>query len=897
MSAGGMKFLHGSPADYVTYFVGEDGKGVTTEGYYGDGQRWVVTGEGVRRDGKWTAQEYGNWLAGADPESGEMRGSKRAVVNTENGNADGRSGVLAYEYGVNVPKSASIVAALDDELGRVLIEAQERAAGAGVEMLRGRARTRVSVDGVQQLVAVDQLEVAVFSHPGSRDGDPQQHLHVQVGTKVFVEGKWRSLAGLQMQRAVGEWNATVSAALATDPAWVQACAERGLTVGEDGGIVEVPREVERALSNRTVAIEEHLAERIAHYKEHNAGAAPSARTTAKMMREAWEATRHKKGDRPLVSRSEVAARVEAAGGRAVLDALGAPRSARVVALAVPVAVDQAVRIANEREVLRDPELAEVAAKAINATGGTVNDLRGTIESVRLGLRKECVAVDLPGGQTAWMPTGVLNAATQVQDYLTTMSATATVQPAGLKALVTEGLAPAQAVAAEAVAAGLPVVIEGPAGTGKTTALRAALAARQQAGLATFAVAKASSAVAQLGDGWTGRSTADSLLRKAGWESGPDGWIAPAEVQPIARMRGSVLIVDEAAMMDLHTLSAVSRLATEQGARVVLVGDDRQLAAVGAAGGFTVAARGLDVIALEEAQRFHDPSYGPLMAELRDGTGDDVVVADLVARGAVRVHATEDDALIALAEEATATDALVMASDNATASQIARLARAERVAAGQVHEATTRLGRLDEHMGVGDLIQTRANDRLLGVGNRDRWIVRQVGEDGSLTVAPVGENGTVGAREVALPAAYVRDHVHHADAVTVYAAQGATATKAHALVDGTWTREELYVALTRGRAENTVHVVAVDTEDAVAELDRILGNFQRENAEMVAAAVRDRVTLARAEVAPSLAQRIVAGYEATVARVASWGSSMFTPQAPPPAEPPSAPPPGKEGPVL
>ena len=192
------------------------------------------------------------------------------------------------------------------------------------------------------------------------------------------------------------------------------------------------------------------------------------------------------------------------------------------------------------------------------------------------------------------------------------------------------------------------------------------------------------------------------------------------------------------------------------------------------------------------------------------------------------------------------------------------------------------------------VQTRSNDRLLGVGNHDRWIVLDVGEDGSLTVSPVKEDGSVGSREVALSAPYVRDHVHHADAVTVYAAQGATTSRAHALVDGTWTREELYVALKRGRAANTLHVVAGSTEAAREELDAILGHSQRENAETVAAVVRARLTAARAEIAPTLVQRIVTGYEATVARVGSWGSSMFTPSM---VQSPTTPPPDRGGPML
>src|SRR5690606_10802198 len=60
--------------------------------------------------------------------------------------------------------------------------------------------------------------------------------------------------------------------------------------------------------------------------------------------------------------------------------------------------------------------------------------------------------------------------------------------------------------------------------------------------------------------------------------------------------------------------------------------------------------------------------------------------------------------------------------------------------------------------------------------------------------------------------YVAEHVELGYAVTSFRAQGLTTDTAHVLVDSTMTRENLYVAMTRGRDTNIAYV-AVDKPDA------------------------------------------------------------------------------------
>lgn len=120
-----------------------------------------------------------------------------------------------------------------------------------------------------------------------------------------------------------------------------------------------------------------------------------------------------------------------------------------------------------------------------------------------------------------------------------------------------------------------VCLTGGPGTGKTTTLRALLAELRQRG-ETFAVAAPSGKAAQRCEealqGIAKASTLHRLLRLR-----PDGGEVPAPVF------ASVVVVDEASMIDVHLFAALMRACFEGGGRVgclVLVGDPDQLPPVG-----------------------------------------------------------------------------------------------------------------------------------------------------------------------------------------------------------------------------------------------------------------------------------------------------------------------------
>jgi conjugative relaxase-like TrwC/TraI family protein len=270
----------------------------------------------------------------------------------------------------------------------------------------------------------------------------------------------------------------------------------------------------------------------------------------------------------------------------------------------------------------------------------------------------------------------------------------------------------------------------------------------------------------------------------------------------------LLIVDEASLLATVALDELVSAARDVGAKVLLVGDQRQLSAVEAGGmfGALVSDRGGSVPELSDVKRFHHDWEKRASTELRAGSD-----AAIDAYGShVRIaDGPRDEMLDALyvawkADIEAGQRSLMIAGDLATVRELNTRARAERVSAGLVDgEGVTVADEVTA--GVGDDVVTRHNDRRLGTGRRwvrngGQWIVRGIHDDGAMTVQRLGGGATV-----LLPSDYVRQHVELAYAATAHRAQGRTVDTAHAMVSATTTREVLYVSATRGRQANWLYV--------------------------------------------------------------------------------------------
>lgn len=350
---------------------------------------------------------------------------------------------------------------------------------------------------------------------------------------------------------------------------------------------------------------------------------------------------------------------------------------------------------------------------------------------------------------------------------------------------------------------------GPAGSGKSTALGRLTRAWREQGRGVVILAPTAMAAGVIGEAvGEGGDTIDAALSR--WERGDD--------LPVP---GSLVLIDEASMATSSKLAQVIETALVNGAIVRCVGDPRQLKAVGAGGGLSILADAVDGPVLTNMHRFQEAWEGP--ASLRIRQGDPAVIAEYERAGRVTAG-LEPDAVETVYQSWKHSPygpngTLMIASDNETARTLSERARADRVAAGEVEAGGLEL-RDGSACGVGDVIVTRRNDRTIPVGrnagaggyvrNRDRWLVTGRNDDGSLAVRHTKIHA-----EATLPSGYVAEHVELSYAVTGHGAQGLTVDAAHALIQSTDTRQYSYVAMTRGRVLNQVHVVTGQIVDEPA----------------------------------------------------------------------------------
>ena len=151
----------------------------------------------------------------------------------------------------------------------------------------------------------------------------------------------------------------------------------------------------------------------------------------------------------------------------------------------------------------------------------------------------------------------------------------------------------------------------PAGAGKTTAMRALTLAWTQDGGQVLGLAPSAAAAAVLAE-QTGIRT--DTLAKLTWSLDhgdlPD-WAAA--VGP-----STLVIIDEAGMADTLSLDTAVQFAINRGASVRLVGDDQQLAAIGAGGVLRDITHTHGALRLTELHRFTDPAEAAASLALRDG---------------------------------------------------------------------------------------------------------------------------------------------------------------------------------------------------------------------------------------------------------------------------------------
>lgn len=750
-------------------------------------------------------------------------------------------GVTGFDLTFSAPKSVSVLWAIGGaQAGREVVAAHAAAVRAGLDYLEAHAAvSRRGRDGWEQ-TGTAGFSAAVFDHRSSRTGDPQLHSHALVVNKVrCADGGWRTVDGHEVYHHKKAAGTVYQAALRAELTSRLGVAFDQPNRHGQAEVAGVPAELVGLWSKRTAAIDADAAGVIGRF-EGELGRDLSAAERARVVKTSVLATRPAKthadpgvlhqqwaGEaagrgwttevlRDAVTRAAVAARQQGgeparAGHLTALERalLG---HARVVREAL-------VAVSRRKAVFSRADLTAEIAAQLPTRPASADQVRARVEDLTRAALADREAVEV-GRLRDHAITRESDTRWTTATHLAVESEILRTASAGRTAC--RGLVAAHAADAHAAAAGLTVdqsnvmheltgggqqvaVLIAPAGAGKTRTVGAASAAWRAAGYDVVGLAPSARAAAELT-----AAVGDRADTVAKWlhdhsvpgNRGHDGTDSRQRLD-----ERTVLVVDEASMLSTADLAAIAS-ATDRGAKLVLVGDPAQIGPVEAAGGLLPdLARRVGAAELATVHRFHHPWEARATQLLRRG---EPTVLDLYARqGRIHPELNADAALDAVhARWAEAVrggqDALMMARSRADVDALNQRARTAAIAAGDVTgPVLTHASGRDWR--AGDLLRARRNDRRLVVAdthvrNGDRFRVLSAAPGGGLLVDDVGGRG-----RTVLPAGYLDQHATYGWASTIDGAQGATADVGILLARPGLDREHLYVAMTRGRHANHVHV--------------------------------------------------------------------------------------------
>jgi conjugative relaxase-like TrwC/TraI family protein len=812
--------------------------------------------------------------AGREPTTAEINKVKADEARRQ------RAAVAGFDLVFSPVKSAALLWALDERawVRGAIRAAHEAALGEALDLVEDHAAfTRTGHGGIAQ-VETNGLIAAAFEHWDSRAGDPNLHTHVAVSSKVQgTDGKWRSLDARALYRmtvAASETYNTAFESHLTAGLGVTFAARPDTTGGREPvrEITGVPLAMIEFFSLRRAAIEARYAELVRDYRTAH-GRDPAAAVCHQLARQANLDTRQGKkpprslGDKRAGWHEELTARF---GTSAVAWLM------RAVSSAPPLPVSDGPPVSVDLEDLSERAVASVSARR---STWTVWNVRAEVERLlrcavpvlspdrhrevadavtalalspvfSLSVEAPCLLDEPPelrrsDGSSVFAEhaaerftcQAVLDAETRLVNAARTPTTAGLAGPSvgaaldGFEAVSGAALDAGQRDLVTAFASDSRLLLAGigPAGSGKTTAMRALDYALREGGRRLVPLA-------------TSAASADVLGRELGlraenlhkflheWTAGRcaarlrAGASVPEDLRMFRLGSGDVVLVDEAGMAGTFMLDRLVALASSRGAVVRLLGDDRQLPAVEGGGALRLVAAQPGTPLLTTLYRFRDSSEGAATLRLRAG---DAGAVDWYSRNG-RIRSGSREAMASAAYSGWKDDmlagkvTLMAAADEKHVTELSAQARADRVSAGQVETPGTRL-RDGNVAGAGDWIVTRLNDRRLGlfggrdwVKNGDAWHIERRLADGSLAVRHLAHGG-----RVTLPAGYVAAQVQLLYATTAHRAQGTTVDTAHPLITAGMTREALYVLATRARESTVLYVATHDLPfDEDAHVDQV-----------------------------------------------------------------------------
>jgi conjugative relaxase-like TrwC/TraI family protein len=776
--------------------------------------RWY--GAGASRlglQGEASSAGFQAMFEGRHPDTGELLGRPH-----------GKGAVPAFDVVLRPTKSVSILYGLGDPAtGRAVLSAHHAGLAEAVAYLDGHLGARRGHAGHEHVSGQGLLAVG-FDHRTSREGDPLVHTHLVIANRVQgPDGRWTALDGRDLYRHRLAADAIYRATYQRELSRTLGVEWTAADTHGNRELQGMADELVRGFSKRTGQIDAELHRLAADGRERTprlvkwtvqATRKPKQHEAPDTLYDRWRAEAAERGHDPDTLVRQVTDRthdrdrdwtVSAEVAGRLLDRLAGPDGLTEHASAFTrpdVLVALGAGLAGvgrtELEELTDRYLAERAVSVV--ADRTLEERRwSTPELLAVEQRLVATATDRTDEQTAVVSHEAVRE---------TLAAHPTAGP-DQQAMVRDLCQGGQGVA----------LVVGRAGTGKTFALGIARHAWQLDGHRLLAAAPTGIATMSLqGEGFEEVATCDRLL--ADLDRGQE------QLDP-----RTVLVVDEAGMLGSRKLTRLLEHAHQARAKVVLVGDDRQLAAIDAGGGFRALRLRLGASELVENRRQHQAWEREALELVRFGLVDDAVTA---YRAHERVVAADSKpaATLALlqnwwaayqdAEHDPSQEVIVLAARRA---EVDRLNTAcQELLAAQGRLGGERLQVEDRQLAVGDRVVCGHNAIAeLGVANGSRGTITALDpQKRTLTIRLDGADG----REMTVPRSYLdgrgrgerNRRVDLAYATTGHRAQGLTRGRALVRLTGDEDVNWLYVQLSRARQDTRLYAVVGPEPQGGGELD-------------------------------------------------------------------------------